>query len=220
MTTGKVIDPLNLPTALPVNAPMKIATDPYGRLYTAGGGSGATDTILANGTQKTQIVDASGNVVKTMASADGYSIQSSEQYASVSEDNTSGVTAIAFKPLATAAYSLSYASTTALATNLAVKGAPSRAFKVSGYLAVVGTDGYARFLQAHNSVSLPANTSVPLFSIPIDTRASTGSVKFEYEFATDFGLYTNTGLVFAISSTGPTLTIDTVYTAWIQCSYI
>jgi hypothetical protein len=218
MEIAKIIDPLSLPAAQVAGTATRIATDSYGRIYTAGGG--ATDTILVAGSQKTQIVDGSGNVVKTQASSDGYAIQSSEQYASVGEDNTNGVQAVCYKPLANSSYSLSYASTVALGTSLVVKAAPGKIMKVSGYLGVVGTDGYARFLQVHNAVSLPANTSVPMFSLPIDTRSSAGPTKFEYEFAVNFGLYANTGLVLAISSTGPTLTLDTVYSAWMQASYI
>lgn len=218
MTTGKVIDPLNLPTALPVNAPMKIATDPYGRLYTAGGG--ATDTILVAGSQKTQIVDGSGNVVKTQASSDGYGLECVEQYASVGEDNTNGTIAISYKPLANSSYSLSYASTTALATNLIVKAAPAKIFKMSGFIHYSNTDGYQNYIQIHNATTLPANTSVPLFSYPIDTRASVGPVAWQYTFAELCGLYLNTGAVICFSRTAATLTILTDYTGWISASYI
>jgi hypothetical protein len=227
-----------------------LATDGYGRLVTvAASGTGVAgdftsaqlhadllttnstlatantnllliDTDLKNGTAKTQIVDGLNRTISSVVSADGYALEAAEQYAAVGEDNTNGVFAICTKPIANSSYSLSYASTSTLVTSLLVKASPGKIFKMSGFLNYSGTDGYQHYIHLHNATSLPANTAIPLFSLPIDTRSSSGPVKFEFEFAEEYGLYLNTGIVLAFSRTAGTLTISTDYTGWIQCSYI
>lgn len=178
------------------------------------------DADLKNGAAKTQIVDGLNRTISSVVSADGYALEAAEQYAPVAEDNTNGILAVVQKPIANSSYSLSYAQTTTLVTSLLVKASPGRMYKMSGFLNYSGTDGYQHYIQIHNATSLPANTAIPLFSFPIDTRSSAGPVKFEIELAKEYGLYLSTGIVIAFSRTAGTLTISTDYTGWMQCSYI
>jgi len=220
-----------------------LATDGYGRLITvAASGTGVAgdftsaqlhadlittnstlatiDTDLKNGAAKTQIVDGLNRTISSVVSADGYAIEAAEQYAPVYEDNINGVASVVMKPIANSSYSLSYAQTTTLATNLIIKASPLKLFTLSGYLSVSDTNATQHYIHLHNSTSLPANTAVPIWSRPLNIRATAGPIDFDFELAEMYGLYLNTGAVVCISTTGNTLTIATVYTAWFQCSFI
>jgi hypothetical protein len=67
------------------------------------------------------------------------------------------------------------------------------------YLRVVNNTGTAGFLQIHNAAALPADTTKPLLSVPIAANADVNI---------DEPIYCSTGLVVAISTTLPTLTIS------------
>ena len=66
-------------------------------------------------------------------------------------------------------------------------------------LVVTNATANARFVQIHDAVSLPADTSVPVFSVPI-AASSTVTI--------DVPIFVGTGAVVALSSTMATLTIS------------
>jgi hypothetical protein len=85
----------------------------------------------------------------------------------------------------------------ALEASRVIKASPGVLYGLSGYNANAGT----RYIQLFNSTTLPADTAVPVLTIPVATGAS---------FNIDFGAYGmgfSVGIVVCNSSTGPTKTI-------------
>jgi hypothetical protein len=86
--------------------------------------------------------------------------------------------------------------TAASVASLVVIAQPGRLLRMAGYNGNVAT----RYIQLHDATSLPANATVPAFSVPVAAGAA---------FDIDFGVYGRkfrTGIVIANSTTGPTLT--------------
>lgn len=102
---------------------------------------------------------------------------------------------------------LTNASTTALAASLVVKGSAGTLFGLQGYATSAG------FLLVHNTASLPADASVPVVSLPIESGKP---------FSVDFGVYGrafSTGIVVVFSSTGPTKTIGGSV-MWVDAQFV
>lgn len=100
---------------------------------------------------------------------------------------------------------VSVAATTALATNLVVKGSAGKLFGFAGYTTV------AQFIQLHNTSSLPADTAVPVLVFPVEANKP-----FSIELPRPHTC--GTGIVVCNSTTGPTKTIGSANT-WITAYY-
>lgn len=107
-----------------------------------------------------------------------------------------------------AAVALSEAATTALATNLVVKASAGTLYRISGY----NNNAAARFLQIHNTTSLPADGVVPAWVVSVPLTAS---------FTFDWGVYGRrfaTGITVCFSTTLATKTIAAA-DMWLNASY-
>ena len=107
-----------------------------------------------------------------------------------------------------AAVSLTEAATTALATNLVVKNATGTLYRISG----INNNAAVRYLQIHNTASLPADGVVPalVFAIPATSN-----------FSFDWGVYGRrfaTGITVCLSTTLATKTIAAA-DMWLNASY-
>ncbi len=168
-----------------------IVTNPIGMLNTMPAGHYETaPSVLTNG-QWTQ--------VRLMS--DG-SQKMSEQLIPAAEDNTNAVIAIAQAPLATSTYSRTLATVYATKSKI-VKASAGNLFS----LYARNVNGAVRYLQVFNSVSLPADTTVPIFSFAM--AASTGQVDpaFVASLLGPMGYFFSTGITCAISTTEATLTV-------------
>ena len=95
--------------------------------------------------------------------------------------------------------------TTAYAASLVGKAAAGTLYQVFGY----NSHSATVFIQVHNTASLPADTAVPIITFAVPATSN---------FDLDLGLMGRafaTGITFASSSTGPTLTVSGA-TAWIN----
>jgi hypothetical protein len=133
-------------------------------------------------------------------------LASAEQFAPQYEDNTNQVGWSAEKPLAVSTNAVSFLAGFAV-TNLVVKASAGKLYKL------VFTNGNAavRYLQIHNTTTLPADTAVPIVSIPVPIGQT-----FTLDL-TQFGQYFSTGMVVCNSSTGATKTVgaaDSYINAW------
>lgn len=100
------------------------------------------------------------------------------------------------------------ASTTAYATNLVVKASAGALYSLTGY----NSQNQVRFIQIHNTTSLPADTSVPIVMFAVPAQSS-----FAWS-ADGFGQAFSTGITVASSTTGPTLTVSGA-TMWVSATY-
>jgi hypothetical protein len=101
------------------------------------------------------------------------------------------------------------ASTAAFATSLVVSAGPTRLLRLSGYNAKAS----AQFIQLYNTVSLPADTAVPVVVL---TAAASSN------FSLDLGMYGKkfgVGLVVGNSSTGATKTVGSA-DCWIEVTHV
>lgn len=121
------------------------------------------------------------------------------------DDPTAAATVIALLKGLLLGGATSTAATTALSTSLVVKAEAGRLRGIVGYSTT------AQYIQVHDAVSLPADTSVPLVTIPI-----TAGEPYSIDFGV--GLECATGIVISNSTTGPTKTIGAVDT-WITAIY-
>ena len=102
----------------------------------------------------------------------------------------------------------SNATTTALATNLVVKGSAGTLYGFQGYHSGA-SDAY---IQIHDAATLPADSAVPDVVIPVEAGKP---------FSLDFGRRGrtfDTGIVACLSTTGPTKTLGSAE-AWIDAQY-
>lgn len=101
------------------------------------------------------------------------------------------------------------AATAAYATNLVVAAGPTRLLRLSGYNAKIS----AQFIQLYNTVSLPADTAVPVAVLTVAASSN---------FSMDLGIYGKkfgVGLVIGNSSTGPTKTVGSA-DCWIEVTHV
>jgi hypothetical protein len=220
---GAFIQSGNLPTPVKPGSYTRLATDEYGKLYINRDGENSTvNTSLTSGVQKTQIVDSTltGSVSLYNVVSGTYAIKSQEVLIPGAEDNTNNVFHCSEKPLSGSVNALSNYSTTSLVTNGVIKNTAGKLFKISGYLQPSDSTGATHFLQLFNSTAVPADTTVPQFVRPIVAASNTVLVSFEYEFAVNFGRYFDTGMCWAVSSTGPSKTLTTGSTSWVQATYV
>jgi len=101
------------------------------------------------------------------------------------------------------------ASTAAYAASLVVAAGPTRLLRLSGYNAKVS----AQFIQLYNTVSLPADTAVPVLVLTVAASSN---------FSLDLGMHGKkfgTGLVVGNSSTGATKTIGSA-DCWFEVTHV
>ena len=107
-----------------------------------------------------------------------------------------------------AAVALSEAATTALATNLVIKASAGTLYKISGY----NNNAAIRYLQLHNTTTLPADGVVPAWVYPVPL---TGGFEFDWGI---FGRRFTTGITACFSTTLATKTIAAA-DMWLNASY-
>lgn len=107
-----------------------------------------------------------------------------------------------------AAVALSEAQTTALATNLVIKASAGTLYKITGY----NNNAAIRYLQIHNTTSLPADGVVPAWVYPVPL---TGGFEFDWGF---YGRRFTTGITACFSTTLATKTIAAA-DMWLNASY-
>jgi hypothetical protein len=100
------------------------------------------------------------------------------------------------------------ASSTALEASRIVKASPGVLYGLSGYNGNAGT----RYIQFHNSMTLPADTAVPVLTLPVAAGAA-----FNFDFGA-YGMGFSLGIVVCNSSTGPTKTIGAA-DSWFTARY-
>lgn len=86
----------------------------------------------------------------------------------------------------------------ALEASRVIKAGPGVLYGLSGYNANAGT----RYIQLFNSITVPADAAVPVFTVPVATGQP---------YSIDFGAYGmgfTTGIAVCSSSTGPTKTVS------------
>lgn len=187
----------------------------------------ATSTKQSDGSQKSQIVDGSGNVIGATSNALDINIKSgnpttiavtqgtatslktqAESYqggSAVGSGNPlevnirSSTVAIDCKdkPDASSTYALTNVSSSAYETNHVLKSSAGYLFMLTGY----NSKTSGQFIQLHNATSLPSDTAVPVLIFYVSAGAN-----FSLDLS-KYGRYFSTGIVVCNSSTGPTKTI-------------
>lgn len=146
---------------------------------------------------------ADGNVVPLQGDVNG-NLKDVEQYAASAEDNSNGVFATQFRPIATNTYAPSvYAPLTQVTKNFIKSSAGN---VISTY--ITNDNATVRYFQLHNKATAPAGTDVPQlsFKIPAGTANNPGVLILDDTFFTKAGNYFSTGIGWAVSTTFATFT--------------
>jgi hypothetical protein len=113
------------------------------------------------------------------------------------------------KPDATSTYAPTNSTSIAYESNRVVKASAGVLFSITGYNSLAS----AQFIHLHNSVSLPAEGSVPVVIFKVQASSN-------FSFSADkFGRYFSVGIVICNSSTGPTKTIG-ASDCWFDVQYL
>lgn len=187
-----------------------------------GGGGFAEDTAHVSGDVGTEILAKRTDTAACSATTDGnYAtvnedslghVWTREGYASAAEDNPNGVIAQAGKPLAVNTYSFSLFTNFGANATLNVKALPGNVFSVKCH----NLNASDRYLQLHNTATVPAGSGVPLmtFLIPAGSERIIGTDFFGIN-----GLNFSTGIAFAFSTTEGTYTAGTAGDQFTQIQY-
>lgn len=89
-----------------------------------------------------------------------------------------------------------------------VKASPGTVHRISGY----SSDANPVWIQLHDSVTVPADTAVPILTIYVGAGEN-----FDFDLST-IGRFCEKGIVVCNSSTGPTKSIDGA-TAWFNIQF-
>jgi len=122
-----------------------------------------------------------------------------EGFKGVYEDNSNGVAAIIYKPLAVNTYAPTLATNFGAATKANIKASAGNILSIR----VSNTNAAARFFQLHNKATAPVATEVPLYSflVPAGSASTLGT-----DFFCGSGGFFSTGISFAWSTTAGTFT--------------
>ncbi len=155
---------------------------------------------------------ANGQRVDAQADASG-NLKTAEQYVAIAEDNTLGVFAMLPKPAASATYSPSLFKNLGANATLNIK--PSTGNILSIYARNVS--GSDRWIQLHNTATVPAGAAVPIFSFYVPAG---GVTERGTEFFTQAGVNGSNGWAFACSTTEGTYTAATATDHFTYIQYI
>ncbi len=125
-----------------------------------------------------------------------------EQNAALAEDNTNGVFAVAYKPLATSTYAPLLLADFGSNVTKNVKSSTGNIFGINGTNANAST----RWLQIHNTASTPSGGAVPIMSFMVLTGSS---INIGNNFFTLAGYNFSTGIAYAWSTAAGTYTAAT-----------
>lgn len=196
--------------------------DSLGRLVTSAVSGYAEDTVHVSGDIGTEMLTKRTDTAASSASADGdYATANTdslghlwarEGYAPVAEDNTNGVVGSVNKPLTVSTYSFSLFTNLGANATLNVKATAGNVFSVKCHNLNVAD----RYLQLHNTATVPAGAAVPLMTalIPAGQERSLGT-----DFFGQNGLNFTTGIAFAFSTTEGTYTAGTAGDQFTQVNY-
>lgn len=188
----------------------------------AAAGLYAEDSTPANGDNGAYILTTRRDAPASSASADGRRadlttdanglLWTHEYYAPGAEDNSNNVIATAQKPLAVSTYSYSVFTNFGANATLNVKATPGNVFSVKCH----NLNAANRYLQLHNTATVPAGAGVPLltFLIPANAEVTIGN-----DFFGQQGLNFTTGIAFAFSTTEGTYTAGTAGDQFTQINY-
>lgn len=171
-----------------------------------GTSASAGDPNITNGTALFQVRGSSkgatvpANVTSTANGADHQGLDVIEQLKPVAEDNSNGVIAIVPKPLSVATYTPSLFTNFGANNTLNVKATSGNVFSMY----CRNLNAAVRFIQLHNTATVPVNGNVPRLSFQLP---ATAAVIFGADFFTQFGINFSTGIAFAFSTTDSTLTL-------------
>jgi hypothetical protein len=116
------------------------------------------------------------------------------------EDETNELGKFTLKPVATNTYNLTWENSTALETSSVVKASAGNAYVAHVY----NNNAAVRYFQVYNSTTVPADTAVPIFSIPI---AAGGYQRVVFGLETGVPYNFSTGISWANSTTYATKTV-------------
>lgn len=128
-------------------------------------------------------------------------------------DNTNGVYAAAFKPLAISTYSPTLFTNFGANTTLNIKATPGNVFS----FVVTNTNAAVRYFQLHNTATTPSGGAVPLrtYTLP----ALTGNIAIGMDVLTQAGVNFSTGIAYATSTTAGTYTAATAGDHYVEVNF-
>lgn len=199
----------------------------------------ATSANQTNASQKTQIVDGSGNVIAstsnalnvaqgTAANLNATVVQGTatnlkctanlNDGSGNSISSTTGYLDVFVENSSigvnvigqsTSSTANSSAATTSLSNSLVIKASPGRLYQLTG----VNTNTSPQYIQVFNSTTVPADTTVPILLAYVPA-----STNFSFDFGS-IGRYFGTGIVVTNSSTAATKTIGSA-NCWFNAEYL
>lgn len=128
--------------------------------------------------------------------------KTAEQFAAQCEDNINFVYAEAIRPLATSTYSWTRFQNLGANATLNVKASAGNVRSLYCH----NINGAARFIQIHNTATIPGGGAVPIYSFLVPAG---GTTTIDGAFFGENGMNFSTGIAFAFSTTEATYTAGT-----------
>lgn len=116
------------------------------------------------------------------------------------EDETNELGRTTIKPISANTYNLSWDTSTALEASSVVKASAGNAYVAH----VFNNNAATRYFQVYNSTTVPADTAVPIFSIPVATG---GYIRVVFGLESGAPYHFSTGISWANSTTYATKTV-------------